>query len=219
MGGTLSKWHCRVERIVNITVCLQRREPAFLRFLMFGSKEMEKIKASQDKGALSHFLNVCAHAPSPQLFICQSSWARANCLHAGILSCVCVCVHAHRHLKSHIWFQIKWCMKERNDRERKWELFNVAYLPSNPNIRPRTRGIGECVLGGGNGATWNAYVEKPRTWRRLCIAEEGGKVARQTRSKRVNWMERRQKAKVRKETAGAHFMVWVARVLRYSRRF
>lgn len=73
MGGTLSKWHCRVERIVNITVCLQRREPAFLRFLMFGSKEMEKIKASQDKGALSHFLNVCAHAPSPQLFICQSS--------------------------------------------------------------------------------------------------------------------------------------------------
>lgn len=55
-----------------------------------------------------------------------------------------------------------------------------------------------CFWGGGVGCgvTWNVYVEKLWTWRRLCSRGENVSANR----KRVNWMERREKVGIQHET-------------------
>lgn len=60
---------------------------------------MEKIKASQDKGALSHF-SMCVRAFSPTVFLSvkQSACKLLALVHARRYAFVCV--HAHRHLKA-----------------------------------------------------------------------------------------------------------------------
>lgn len=121
-GWGILKWHCRAPRIVILMFVWCEMVSAFW---CSARRKYTKIKALQNKGVFLHmFERVCAR-------VCVLS----NCLSVSqnvcklpalvqVFACVCVrvcvCVCPRRHLKSHIWLQIKWRMKEGNDRERKW---------------------------------------------------------------------------------------------------
>lgn len=137
-GWGISKWHCRRPRIVILLfVCVMWDG---IRLLIFGSKEIHKIK-QEIKVCLVHVRafpqtvypsvrrSVCTLFALVHVFACRYS------TQVPARVCVRVCVRIHTS-KSHIWLQIKWCMKEGNDREGKWWFFNVTYPLSNPNIRP-----------------------------------------------------------------------------------
>lgn len=110
--------------------------------LMFGSEEIRKIKALQDKGVSLHMFGcVC------ELFICQSGGSVCKLfalMHMFVRTYTLrLCVSASTS-ESHIWLQIKWCMNEGNDRERKWLLFNALYLLSEHKYKTKN--------------TWNRQV-------------------------------------------------------------
>lgn len=120
-GWGIWKWHCGAPRIVILMFvwcemvfafwCLARRKytkkPCKIKVC---SCTCLRVRARAFSGnCLSVSQRVCKLPALVQVF--ASMHARA---------CVCVCVCPCLHLKSHIWLQIKWCMKEGNDRERKW---------------------------------------------------------------------------------------------------
>lgn len=82
-------------------------------FFMLSLKEIHKIKASQSKAV---FLHMFEYALSEIVYL--SVRLSVCVLFVRVFECVCVCQCVSTPTsKSHIWLQIKWCMKEGNDRE------------------------------------------------------------------------------------------------------
>lgn len=87
----------------------------WLFFGMLSFEEIHKIKALQSKAVFLHMFEYALYEIvylSVRLCVCVLFVLMCvfECL------CVCQCVSTPTS-KSHIWLQIKWCMKEGNDRE------------------------------------------------------------------------------------------------------